>query len=187
LQCAPKFFIAAPFFTLTISKASARAAVVPLCRRRFAAAEWGKLWQPCYRFPVSTLKSIVAAAIFALGGAAQAQETACQAPAKPMLYAEIYFGRNIRGHLGISEQAWKRFVARELTPRFPSGLTVIDGQGQWRGPSGTIVHEPTKIVVVVVPDAAPERERIAAAAAAYKHRFKQDSVAVVTRTACVTF
>lgn len=155
--------------------------------RQSATAGGGKLWQPCYRFPVSRLKSIIAAGIFALGAVAQAQESACQAPAKPMLYAEIYFGRNIRGHIGISERTWKRFVARELTPRFPSGLTVINGQGQWRGASGAIVHEPTKIVVVVVPDATPDRERIAAAAAAYKHRFKQESVAVVTRSVCVTF
>jgi hypothetical protein len=136
---------------------------------------------------MSTLKSLLAAALLALTCAAQAQAPACQAGAKPMLRAEIYFGRNIGGHLGVSARQWARFVARELTPRFPDGLTVIDGEGQWRGPSGAIVHEPSKIVVVFVSDGAAVRERIAEAAAAYKRRFKQDSVAVVTRAVCVAF
>ena len=95
------------------------------------------------------LKYLLAAAMFALASAAHAQEASCAAPAKPMLRAEIYFGRNIGGHLGVGERQWARFVARELTPRFPDGLTVIDGQGQWRGPSGSIVHEPSKIVIVL--------------------------------------
>ena len=133
------------------------------------------------------LKGLLAAALFALASAAQGQEAACPAPAKPLLRAEIYFGRNIGSRLGVGERQWTRFVARELTPRFPAGLTVIDGQGQWRGPSGVIVHEPSKIVIVFVPDEAPARERIAAAAAAYKQRFKQDSVTVVTRAVCVAF
>jgi hypothetical protein len=133
------------------------------------------------------LKGLLAAVMLALASAAHGQEAACAAPAKPMLRAEIYFGRNIGGHLGVGARQWARFVARELTPRFPGGLTVIEGQGQWRGASGSIVHEPSKIVIVFVPDEAAARDRIAAAAAAYKQRFKQDSVAVVTRAVCVAF
>ena len=133
------------------------------------------------------LKAIAAAILIAFAGAAQAQEPACPTSAKAMLRAEIYFGRNIGGRLGVSERAWRRFVARELSPRFPAGLTVIDGRGQWRGPSGATIAEPSKIVILLVADAAPARERIALAAAAYKKRFKQDSVAIVTRVVCVAF
>lgn len=122
-----------------------------------------------------------------LASAAYGQEGACSLPAKPMLRAEIYFGRNIGGRPGVGPKQWARFMARELTPRFPDGLTVIDGQGQWRGPSGAIVHEQSRIVILFVPDEAPARERIAAAAAAYKQRFRQDSVAIVTRAVCVAF
>ncbi|MGH6725480.1 MAG: DUF3574 domain-containing protein [Pseudolabrys sp.] len=133
------------------------------------------------------LKVLFAAALLALASAAHGQQASCVAPAKPMLRAEIYFGRNIGGHLGVGRRQWARFMARELTPRFPGGFTVIDGQGQWRGPSGAIVHEPSKIVIVFAPDDARLHERVAAAAAAYKQRFKQDSVAIVTRAVCVAF
>ena len=144
-------------------------------------------WPLCYHFRMAGMKGLLAAAMVALASAAQAQNAACPAPAEPMLRAEIYFGRNIGGRLGVDERQWARFMARELTPRFPDGLTVIDGQGQWRGPSGATVHEPSKIVILFVPDEQPVRERIAAAAAAYKQRFKQESVAVVTRAVCVAF
>jgi hypothetical protein len=133
------------------------------------------------------LKSLLVAALLAVPCAAQGQEAACPSPGKAMLRAEIYFGRNIGGRLAVGERTWRQFVARELTPRFPQGLTVIDGQGQWRGPAGVIVREPSKIVVLLVTDAAPEREAIAKVAAAYKQLFKQDSVAVVTRAVCVAF
>jgi len=133
------------------------------------------------------LKGFIAAVILVVASAAQGQEISCYQAGKPMLRAGIYFGRNIGGRLGVSERQWMHFLARELTPRFPEGLTVINGQGQWRGPSGATVREPSKIVIVFVPDLAATRERIAAATAIYKQQFRQDSVAVVTRAVCVLF
>jgi Protein of unknown function (DUF3574) len=132
------------------------------------------------------LKVTATAILIALAAPAQAQQPVCPGGAKPMLRAEIYLGRNIGGRRGVSERAWRQFVARELSPRFPAGLTVIDGRGQWHGPSGSMVAEPSKIVILLVADAAPARKGIAQAAA-YKKRFKQDSVAVVTRAVCVAF
>src|SRR5690606_25210715 len=32
-----------------------------------------------------------------------------------------------------AEAAWRGFLDREVTPRFPDGLTVVDVYGQWRG------------------------------------------------------
>jgi len=120
--------------------------------------------------------------------AAQAQELACREPLKPMLHSELYFGRNIAGRLRVSERQWTAFLKRELTPRFPDGLTVLDAQGQWRGPaSGTLVREPSKLVIVVTADDAAMRERLAAAAAVYKQRFNQKSVGMVASTVCAAF
>jgi hypothetical protein len=116
-----------------------------------------------------------------------AQQLTCAAPAKPMLRAELMFGRNIGGHLGITDTRWRDYVARELTPRFPDGLTVLDAQGQWRNKRGAIVRERSKLVIVVTANDAAARERIAAAAEAYKQRFRQQSVGVVTRPVCAEF
>lgn len=118
---------------------------------------------------------------------AQAQELTCEAPAKPMLRAELMFGRNIGGRLGVTDARWRDYVARELTPRFPDGLTVLDAHGQWRDPHGTIVRERTKLVVIVTADDTGARKRIAEATAAYRQRFQQQSVGVVTRPVCAAF
>ena len=87
-----------------------------------------------------------------------------------------------------SESAWARFVAREITPRFPDGLTVTDASGQWRDRAdGTIVHEPSKRVEIVLPGTADDDSRLDAIVTAYKRNFHQQSVAVIVRPACVSF
>lgn len=107
---------------------------------------------------------------------------------KPMAKIELIFGRNIGGRLGVTESRWAKFLADEITPRFPGGLTVIDGQGQWRDPvRGALVRERSKIVLVLAPDDDAARDHISAIVAAYKRRFRQQSVAVLTRRICASF
>jgi len=120
-----------------------------------------------------------------LASFAQAQE--CAAPAKSMLRAELMFGRTIGGRLGVTEARWADFVARELTPRFPDGLSVFDARGQWRTPSGAVVREPSKIVLIVTANDTAARTRLDEAAAAYKQRFRQQSVGIVTGAVCAAF
>jgi hypothetical protein len=105
-----------------------------------------------------------------------------------MLRAELYFGRSLAHGNRVSETQWASFVACEITPRFPDGLTVLDGKGQWRdGARGAIVREPSKVVVIVMADDAGARERIDAVAAAYRQRFRQKSVGMVLEPVCAAF
>jgi hypothetical protein len=50
-----------------------------------------------------------------------------------------------------------------------------------------IVRERAKIIIVMTADDASARERIIAAASAYKQRFRQKSVAIVTGPVCAGF
>ena len=123
----------------------------------------------------------------ALPAVARAQSTDCRL-GKPQQVAEMMFGRKIGDRISVSEAAWARFVDREITPRFPDGLTVIDGRGQWRDPErNKIVHEPAKLVQIVLPGKDDDLDRLNAIAEAYKTRFKQQSVGVILRAACVSF
>ncbi len=136
------------------------------------------------------LRLYLALALLSLSAAqpAAAQAVTCAAGANPALEAELFFGRNIGGKLGVTEARWARFVAEEVTPRFPDGLTVLDGTGQWRDTkSARIVREPSKVVVLVLRDAAKAQAQIDAVVAAYKARFRQQSVGVVTRPVCAAF
>jgi hypothetical protein len=112
----------------------------------------------------------------------------CTAPLQAMQRIELMFGRNIRGHVGVGDAAWAKFLAREITPRFPDGLTVVDAAGQWRDPAtGRIAREPSKLVIIVTAGGAPADEKIAAIVDAYKKRFRQKSAGVVSSAACAAF
>ena len=129
----------------------------------------------------------IAALAASLPASAVAEPPACIG-GKTMRTAELIFGRNIGATQVVSETAWHAFVARELTPRFPGGLTITDAIGQWRDPRrGTLVREPSKVVEIVLPGNDDDTAKLDAAVAAYKHRFRQQSVGVVTRQACVQF
>jgi hypothetical protein len=118
----------------------------------------------------------------------RAQTASCHGDQKPRQIAELLFGRDIGHELGVSDAAWSRFVAGEMTPRFPDGLTVTDVLGQWRDPSrGAVVRERSKHVEIVLPGNADDEDRLDAVAAAYKRRFHQQSVAIIIRPACVSF
>jgi Protein of unknown function (DUF3574) len=133
--------------------------------------------------------AIAAAGLAAAGLLAAAPAFSCTAPLQPMQRIELMFGRNVRGHAGgVSDAAWARFVAREITPRFPDGLTVIDAAGQWRNPaSGRLGREPSKLVIIVTAADARADDRIAAIVATYRQRFHQKSVGVVVSAVCAAF
>src|ERR1700761_7838995 len=103
---------------------------------------------------VSALR-VVATLSFVLASANAASAQIACTLGKPQQVAELMFGRLIGGRLGVSEGQWARFVAREITPRFPDGLTVFEARGQWRDrENNKIVREPSKIVQIVLPGAA---------------------------------
>ena len=139
--------------------------------------------------------SVVSIFALAVGGlslglreSADAQTLACHGAQKPKEIAELLFGRNIGNRVGVSEAAWLRFVAREMTPRFPSGLTIIDATGHWRNAvTGKVMLEPSKRVEIVLPGGGDDEDKLDAIVAAYKKQFRQQAVAVVVRPACVAF
>jgi uncharacterized protein DUF3574 len=119
---------------------------------------------------------------------ARAETLSCYGKQQPKQVAELLFGRDVGGKLGVGEAAWARFVTRQITPRFPDGLTVTDAAGQWRDPSnGTIVREPAKRVEIVLPGNADDEAQLDAIVGAYKQKFHQRSVGIIVRTACVAF
>jgi hypothetical protein len=124
----------------------------------------------------------------ALTSGAQAQTGECRGLQKPQQVAELMFGRKIGDRVAVSEAKWSRFVDREITPRFPDGLTVLDARGQWRDSErNRIVREPSKLVQIVLPGKAEDTGRLDEIAEAYKKQFRQQSVGVIVRGACVSF
>jgi hypothetical protein len=105
-----------------------------------------------------------------------------------MLVAELFFGRKIKGGGFVGDAEWARFAAEIVTPNFPDGFTAYDASGQWRNPqTGEIARDPTKVLIVAVPRSPDLAGRLQAVIDAYKTRYRQQSVGIVTRDSCAAF
>jgi hypothetical protein len=122
-----------------------------------------------------------------MSGCASLPQT-CLPPSRVMTSAELIFGRNIGDQPGVSESAFSNFVTREITPRFPDGLTVIDGHGQWRdGVRNVHVRERAKVVLITFVDDVQKQADLVVIAENYKKQFSQQSVLTKINNGCVSF
>ena len=100
---------------------------------------------------------------------------------------ELYFGRstNIGGH--VSDAEWDAFVNAEITPRFPAGSTIFDAHGQWADPKGKLVHEDSRVLVLLYEPSAEIDQKIETIRQTYVKNFSQDAVMRVDSPARVRF
>lgn len=131
--------------------------------------------------------AIAALAIAVASGDASAQggpAPVCVAPLKPAVSVDLYFGRGKPDGGEVSDAEWEDFLATEVTPRFPDGLSVMDVMGQYRGSSGRAVSERSKRLHVVVFDSPTHLSKIAEIIDLYRQRFRQESVLRMERVLC---
>lgn len=103
---------------------------------------------------------------------------------------KLYFALGLADHpeQGVSEAAWRAFLDTQVTPRFPSGLSVVDVYGQWQGKkSPTPSRLRSKLLIIDYPDTQENRDKIESIRAAWKQQTGQQSVLRVTQPADVSF
>jgi len=103
---------------------------------------------------------------------------------------KLYFGLGPVDHpeQGVSEGAWRGFLDREVTPRFPDGLSVLDVYGQWQGKNQAAPERlRSKMLIIDYPDTAENRAKIEAIRAAWKQKTGDQSVMRVTEPVDVSF
>jgi len=131
-----------------------------------------------------TLATLVAA-ILLTGCATPATTTASMqgdatrpAQSSGWIRSELYFAVGDEDGTGIIDDAqWRAFLDGEVTPRFPDGLTVLDGYGQWRfQQDGRLVRQRCKVLVVLHEDGAKRRGDIEAIRLAWKRMTGHESV-----------
>jgi len=102
--------------------------------------------------------------------------------------AELVFGRVAEdGTGGVSEADFAQFLDGEVDPRFPEGLTVIDAEGRYTPPAGSMIREPAKLVMIVLPGGKDDSSKLEAVRQTYMKRFHQQSVLLMTHGDCVSF
>ncbi|MFF5443919.1 DUF3574 domain-containing protein [Streptomyces sp. NPDC012888] len=90
--------------------------------------------------------------VAAAAAPAAAQPTAGRG--SPYVSTHLYFGTGRHDGLPpITDEQFMKFVADVVTPRFPSGLTLQEGRGQWRDKEGDINRERSYELTVLYPAA----------------------------------
>lgn len=100
---------------------------------------------------------------------------------------QLFFGLSQSDGGTISEEEWREFLADTVTPRFPAGLTVLSGNGQWQDSSGEVLREGSKLLIIYAPPGEDGRRAIDEISEEYERRFDQESVLRVIGSACVSF
>ena len=141
--------------------------------------------------PLATLACLFALlAGCTMPGAARRDGTTHPAQAQGWVDTPLYFGLGPadQPQQGISEQAWRDFLDREVTPRFPDGLSVLDVYGQWQGARQAAPERlRSRLLVIDYPDTPANRARVEAIRTAWKRRTGDQSVLRVTQPADVSF
>lgn len=127
--------------------------------------------------------ALILTAMLGLAGCASQPKLACPAGQSELRTAQIFLGAKTPAR--ISDNDLRRFVDAEVTPRFPDGVTVVDGGGQWKGDDNRMIREAAKVVLIVLPHKGDPQAKVEAVRTAYRTKFNQDSVVVLPPPACV--
>jgi len=90
---------------------------------------------------------------------------------------ELYFG-TAKPDGVVTPEDFKDFLDREITPRFPDGLTVLSGYGQFQLSDGTIIVEDSYVLILLYPVERTKQSsaRIETIRRLYRLEFQQQSV-----------
>ncbi|MDQ0071620.1 hypothetical protein J2W34_003414 [Variovorax boronicumulans] len=140
----------------------------------------------CVRLTLIALMVTALAGCSALPSASTAGK-ACDTGFEAFERDTLFFGRAIPAGGQVSDAQWAGFLDTTVTPAFPQGLTVLDAVGQWRGASGGVVREPSKLVVLLHPRGAKDDAAIAGIIHTYRKNFGQEAVLQERQSVCVRF
>jgi hypothetical protein len=100
---------------------------------------------------------------------------------------ELLFGLSRSSGPDITEEEFQTFIDQQVTPRFPEGLTLLAGNGQFQDSTGNIIQEGSKLLILLYPFSKDRSALVDEVRAEYKIEFQQESVLRVDEHSCVSF
>jgi hypothetical protein len=101
---------------------------------------------------------------------------------------ELYFGTGRPDGSVVGDDEFAQFVDREVTPRFPDGLTLLAGYGQFRNSAGVIDKEKSFVLILFYPPQMRDAGKlIEELRGTYKAMFQQESVLRVDTNTSISF
>jgi hypothetical protein len=100
---------------------------------------------------------------------------------------ELYFGTS-KPAGQVTDEEFAAFIDYEVTPRFPDGLTLLTGYGQFRGSTGELIREKSHVLIILYPpQMADANKKLQEIREQYKTMFQQESVLRVDSVSFVSF
>ena len=100
---------------------------------------------------------------------------------------ELFFGLSRANGPNVTDEEFQHFIDTEVTPRFPNGLTLFSGRGQFKDSTGTIIQEGSKLLILLYPFNQESNQAVEQIRNEYKTAFQQESVLRVDEPTCVLF
>jgi Protein of unknown function (DUF3574) len=100
-----------------------------------------------------------------------------RAGAQPFVRTELFFG-TAKSNGVVTEAEFRKFVDEQVTPRFPDGLTLLKGDGQFRGDDRITIKEQSFVLILLYPydSFTKSSQKIQRIRGLYKDQFDQESV-----------
>jgi hypothetical protein len=101
---------------------------------------------------------------------------------------ELYFGMSKPDGTNVTTLEFREFLDREVSSRFPDGLTLLTGYGQYKSATGYIAKENSMVLILLYSDEMTNaNENIEAIRHEYEKAFNQESVLRVDSLERVSF
>ncbi|MCB1121814.1 MAG: DUF3574 domain-containing protein [Verrucomicrobiae bacterium] len=76
------------------------------------------------------------------------------------LKTELYYGAGRLPADGSPDERWENYINEVVTPRFPEGLTLLEGTGQWRVKPGQPPRRHRSRILILIHEDTPEKSRL---------------------------
>jgi hypothetical protein len=104
----------------------------------------------------------------------------CQVIPSSTLFArtELFFGLSKPDGSEVTPSEFQDFLNREITPRFPDGLTLLAAQGQFKNTQGVTIQEQSRLLILLYPwsRTRDDSQKIEQIRLAYRNAFQQEWV-----------
>ena len=130
----------------------------------------------------------LAACALVLSCSSEARTNPCPDGTEPYTEYRLFFGRGDGNNpRAFSDEDWREFLEGPVTSEFPAGLTVLDARGQYTEPSGNLIREYTKVLIILVPPDSGSAPKIDAIIEEYKRRSAREAVLRQVTDTCASF
>jgi hypothetical protein len=115
----------------------------------------------------------------------------CQMIPSSTLFArtELFFGLSKPDGSEVTAAEFQDFLNREITPRFPNGLTLLAAQGQFKNIQGVTIQERSRLLILLYPwsKTGDDNQKIEQIRLAYRNAFQQEWVLRTDGLSCTSF